>query len=130
MPWDITYLPDIDTVLTVYSGVIPPNLLVEAVQSTIAMAHQAGTRKYLADCSTLEGGHSIFDLYDLAKLIESAGVVMNSHEALVLPQLKAAASEVRFWETACRNRGLDVRIFETVDDAREWLAGIVVRKHT
>jgi protein-tyrosine phosphatase len=122
MPWDTSYLPDLDAVLTVYAGVIPPASLQEAVEATVASGKQHGSTRFLADCSGLQGGHSVVDLYGLVHLIESAGVASGAREALVLPQLDAAAHEVRFWETACQNRGLSVRVFRTVPEARAWLA--------
>ena len=65
---------------------------------------------------------SIIDLYGLGKLLETAGVVRDSREAIVVPQLDAAAKDVRFWETTCRNRGFNVRVFQTMADASAWLA--------
>jgi len=121
MPWHISYLADLDAIVTVYSGVLSAEALQEAVQSTLALARQHGTKNFLADCGSLEGGHSVFNLYALAKLLESVGIPPDFREAIVLPQLDAPASDVRFWETTCRNRGFDVRVFKTVVDATAWL---------
>lgn len=122
MPWNNSYLADLDAIVTVYSGVLSAETLLEAVQSTLALARQHGTKNFLAECSTLEGGHSVVNLYELAKLLEAAGTPMDFREAIVLPQLDAPANDVRFWETTCRNRGFDVRVFKTVVDATAWLA--------
>jgi hypothetical protein len=128
VPWEASYLPDLDAVLTVYCGVIPPGTLKEAVEATLDLGQERGTTRFLADCTSLEGGHSVVDLYGLAALVESvgatrekAGIARESREALVLPQLDAAAREVEFWETTCRNRGFDVRVFAGMAEARAWL---------
>ena len=121
MPWQTSYLEDLDAVLTVYDGVLSPQSLQEAIETTIALGKERGTTRFLGDCSTLEGGHSVVDLYAMAGLIESVGIARNAHEALVLPQLNAAARDVEFWETACRNQGFQVRVFQTVPEARAWL---------
>ncbi len=121
MPWNNSYLADLDAIVTVYSGVLSAETLLEAIQSTLTLARQHGTKNFLADCSTLEGGHSVVNLYELAKLLETAAIPMDFREAIVLPQLDAPASDVRFWETTCRNRGFDVRVFKTVVDATAWL---------
>ena len=125
MSWNVSYLPDADAILTVYSGAMTPAELVAAVGATIALGTQQGTRRFLADCTGLAGGHSIVDLYDLAKLIESTGLTRDAREAIVLPQLAAPSEDVRFWETTCRNRGFDVRVFDRMDVAGDWLSGSV-----
>jgi hypothetical protein len=121
MPWNISFLPDLDAVFTEYYGEMPPDELYEAVQTTIQLSQDHGTTRFLADCSALQGGHSIVDLYDLASLVDNIRGTMHLEEAIVLPQLDAAASEVRFWETTGRNRGLNIRIFHTMEEARDWL---------
>ena len=121
MPWNTSYLAAADAVLTVYSGVLDPAVLHEAVRSTLALARQQNTMRFLADCSTLEGGHSVVDLYELAKLVAASGAPPGLREAIVMPQLAEAASDVRFWETTCRNRGFTVRVFATMAEASAWL---------
>jgi hypothetical protein len=122
MPSSVSYLPELNAVLIVYDGVISPDMLLEAAQSALALSREHGSRRFLADCSALAGGHSVIDLYGLAKMLEAAGFGRDSREAIVLPQLAAAAADVRFWETTCRNRGFDVCVFETAAPARRWLA--------
>ncbi len=124
MPWSVSYSPELHAVVTVYAGILPPDALREAVESTITLARQRGTTSYLADCHALQGGHSIGDLYDLAKLLESLGVERGSREALVLPQLSAAAADVHFWETVCLNRGYKARVFPTLPSAAAWLTQV------
>jgi hypothetical protein len=121
VPWEASYLPDLDAVLTVYCGVIPPGTLKEAVEATLDLGRERGTTRFLADCTSLEGGHSVVDLYGLAALVESVGTTRDLREALVMPQLEAAARDVEFWETTCRNRGFDVRVFAGMAEARAWL---------
>ncbi|MBX7185353.1 MAG: hypothetical protein K1Y01_09435 [Vicinamibacteria bacterium] len=107
--------------MTTYAGVIPPDLLAEAVKGTMALGREKGTSRFLADCTALEGGHSIVDLYFISQLLEEAGISRTFREAIVLPQLQSAAGEVRFWETTCWNRGMDVRVFKTMAEALAWL---------
>lgn len=121
MPWSASYSADADAVMTTYAGVIPPDLLAEAVKGTMALGLEKGTSRFLADCTALEGGHSIVDLYFIGQLLEDAGISRSFREAIVLPQLQSAAAEVRFWETTCWNRGMDVRVFKTMAEALAWL---------
>ncbi len=123
MGWETSYVRDQDVVLSVYTGAISPDEFQAAVMSATSMARQNGTRKYLTDCSGLAGGPSIVDLYNMAKLLEATGLDRGTCEAIVLPQLNAAADEIRFWETTCRNRGYAVQVFDTLAKATAWLAG-------
>lgn len=121
MPWSVSHSADLDAVVTVYAGVLPAEDLGQAVAATIALAGQKGTTRFLADCASLEGGHSVSDLYGLAELLEASGLPWAIREAVVLPQLAAAAEDVRFWETVCLNRGHTVRVFGERAEAEAWL---------
>ena len=46
---------------------------------------------------------------------------MIEREAVLLPLDPAAEEEFQFFETVCRNRGLDVRVFAERDEALAWL---------
>ena len=120
MPWESSYVAEWDAVLTTYGGRLAPDDLMAAVQATLACARDHDTARFIADCRTLEGGHSIVDLYGIVQLIESLDRRGSLREAVVLPQLKAAAGEVQFWETACSNRGYDVKVFATFEEAQAW----------
>lgn len=121
MPFTTSYLADIDAVLTVYAGVITPAELHQAAAVTLSAAKDHRTRRLLGDCRALEGGHTIVDLYGLGELLATMPSAVGIREALVMPQLSAAARDVQFWETTCRNRGIDVRVFKSMTEAREWL---------
>lgn len=121
MPWSLEYLKDRDVLVTDFIGVVSPEALRQAVRENLEKALQLGTHRFMADCSQLEGGHSIFELYEMAKLIEESAAKGGFDEALVLPKLNAAANDVLFWELTCRNRGFNVKVFKTRAEALEWL---------
>lgn len=121
MAWELSYLSEHGVVVTSYIGLIEQKALEEAVLTTIAMGQRYEAIRFLADCRNLEGGHSIVDLFDLVKMLDGMDLPLNVREAIVLPQLEAAASDVLFWETACRNRGINVRVFNCMEHALAWL---------
>ena len=49
------------------------------------------------------------------------GLERLSRVALVYPRSPKAKEAARFYETACINRGWNVRLFPERDDAIEWL---------
>ncbi|HNB54265.1 MAG TPA: hypothetical protein PK530_20130 [Anaerolineales bacterium] len=120
MPWHITYHPDLAIIETCYEGRLPPNELREAVETTVSQGQSLDTQHFLGDCSNLEGGHSIIELYELADLLTTLRPY-RFREAIILPQLKAVQRDIEFWETICANRGFIVRVFDTREAALAWL---------
>jgi hypothetical protein len=121
MAWTTRYLDDVGVVETVYCGYLSAADLRDAAFATLNLGKANGTHRFLGNCRDLTGSCSIVDLYSLAERVTSARRNALFREAMVLPELEAAAEDVRFWETACVNRGLDVRVFATRDGAIEWL---------
>lgn len=121
MPWRVIVCPDHPIVETSYSGLLTPSELTSAVHETLAAAEQEGVNRLLADCTTLEGGHSVVDLYTLAKEVAERGIMWTIREAVLLPRRPDAGEKVRFWETTCINRGFTVRLFDDRQAALDWL---------
>jgi len=121
MPWQVSIAPGSPFVETTYSGVLTPPELADAVRKTLRQAGTHGLKRFFADCTPLEGGHSILDLYTLADSLAKGDLSAVEREAVLLPALPAPAENVQFWETACLNRGLNVRIFLDRELAVAWL---------
>lgn len=121
MPWNIQIPEDQPIVETVYEGILTPSELGEAAHQTIATAREHQRMKLLGDCSRLVGGHTVVDLFGLAELLEQSGLSPVLKEAIVLPAYSPADEAVRFWETTCLNRGMQVRIFPDRASALAWL---------
>ena len=120
MPWQVVYRADLQFVETSYRGNMLAEELRAAFDETVALGRTHNAQRYLGDCTALQGGHSIVDLYELAKLM--AGLVPPGFkEAVLLPQLTATLQDVQFWETACFNLGLLVRVFADRAAAVAWL---------
>lgn len=77
--------------------------------------------RMLTDLTTLVGGHSIVDLYVLVDEIHRRGLAGRYREAIILPKAAATAEMAGFWETACTNRGIEVRLFTDRAKAKAWL---------
>ena len=104
---------------THYVGVLSPSQLSAAVHATIDGARAMTRPLLLGNCTALAGGHSPFDLY--ADMLLSAGLAGTFKEAVLLPALPGPIEDVRFWETTCLNRGINVRVFTERDAAVAWL---------
>ncbi len=121
MGWRADYVASHGFVETHYEGVLSREDLGAAIERTLALSREHDTTLFLGDCSRLEGGHDIFTLYGFVRLLESLGLVGRFKEALIMPTLAAPARDVEFWETACLNRGLLVRVFPDRESACDWL---------
>lgn len=106
-----------------FSGRLSGDELMKGATAALASARGHGTHRMLSDCRTLEGGHSVVDLYRLVEELARDPVQPRLREALILPEQAAAAEDVRFWEDACRNRGIAARVFGNREDALTWLLG-------
>jgi hypothetical protein len=121
MPWQIKLAENNSYMAITYSGVITPQELEDALRAILKLGRESGTTRILADCTGMTGGHSVFDLYYLIDLYEKENVPHQMKEAILLPALPEKLDDVKFYETACLNKGYDVRLFEMADDARSWL---------
>lgn len=124
MPWCAKILADVPVIETFYSGILTPAELNAAAQETLVLARAHGTNLLLGNCTALEGGHSIVDLFRLAEDLAKSGVGRTLKEAVLPPVAPGeAVKHVQFWETICRNRGIRVRVFADRQAALDWLIG-------
>lgn len=123
MSWSVSVDVATRTVTTVYAGVLSPAALADAVAATLEACRTHQFVRLLADCSQLEGGHSVLDLYDTAASLGAMPGVATLKEAVLLPATAAtvATDAVRFWETTATNRGIQVRVFADRAAAVTWL---------
>lgn len=121
MSWKIKIIENPGYIKLQYSGLVTKDELVEAFFSTAGILRGGNILKVLADCTSMTGGHSVTDLYGLIDLFEAAGMPRNIKEAIILPELKDTLENVRFYETACLNRGYNVKICREHDEAVKWL---------
>lgn len=123
MPWTIQFNPATQTVELAYTGAVSPKDLQDALAAALDLATKNHTSLFLADCTDMVGGHSVGDLYFLISLFESSGFKNGIKEAILLPSLQSSVEDVYFYETACLNRGYNVKIFKHHDEAQAWLTG-------
>lgn len=121
MPWTVTFHADRQFVELSYAGTVPPADLQASIVRTLQVCLENNCGNLLSDCSALEGGHSVVDLYDAATAVTAEHGVERLREALVLPTAISARDAAQFWETAAMNRGLQVQLFTNRDAAMAWL---------
>jgi len=122
MPWSVVHHAELAVVEAIYDGWVSAHEIAAAAQAMVRLAVAQGTCRVLADCSRLEGGHTLADLYFLARDLQRRSARMRLNEAVVMPASPSARASVAFWETTAINSGLRVRTFATRQLALAWLA--------
>lgn len=123
MPWSVSLDPRYPVIETIYSGHLSPAELEEAFEAARKLVFDSGRSLVLADCTDLEGGHSVTDLYHLAETFAKVTMEHPVKEAVLLSEMPNPAGMARFWETTCYNRGINVRVFTDREGALAWLTG-------
>lgn len=122
MPNEITYLDDLGTVVITYVGQAPPAEVHDAIKQAYDMALERKSKRFLVDCTQMEpGGGSITDIYELVNLFEQFPNIRQYKDAIILPPIPAGIDDLKFFETAARNRGFSVRVFTDRQAAIDWL---------
>lgn len=125
MPWSIQRTEEHPRILEVcYTGLVTPAELNDCIGQAIATAHTHALSRVFTDCTRMTGGHSLVDLFGAIELMIARGLAGTFVEAILLPSLPESEERVRFWETACYNRGIQVRLFADRAAALAWLESV------
>lgn len=121
MPVDITISETNDYILLNYSGNISNDDLLYSIKKAVELQSENEINSYLADCSNMISSHSILDIFSKVQTMQNMGIRKDLKEAIVLPLNTESADKVKFYETACLNRGYRVKIFSDKNEALNWL---------
>jgi hypothetical protein len=105
----------------VFAGTQDPRELDAAMTRAGTLGAEMLTNRYLVDCRDIGSAGSPFDVLAVAELLSSLPSGVIEREAVLLPKDAAVARDFEFFETACRNRGLNVRVFHDRDEALAWV---------
>ena len=95
--------------------------LYAALTRCMELSAQHGCRRFLVDTRAVAQAGDSFDILHLAEQMASLPAGSIEREAILPPLSEATAGDFRFFETAARNRGLNVRIVTSRDEALAWL---------
>jgi hypothetical protein len=104
-----------------YYGDITSQDLVDAFFNIIEIGKETGIIRCMVNCRPMTGGHSNFDLLFLIEMYEKNNIPRTMKGAVIFPLLNPDDEKVKFYQTACLNRGYNVRIFNIYEDAYDWL---------
>ena len=121
MAVDVAYVEEAGVVEMVFRGAPAPEEIDDAMTRAGAIGAENLSNRFLVDSRDMPAGGSAFDVLALGELTASLPPGIIEREAILLSEDAAAAEEMEFFETVCRNRGLDVRVFHGKDEALAWL---------
>jgi hypothetical protein len=103
------------------SGVLEKDELSNAFFEVLTQCRDHDIWLVLTDCSSLLGGHTVFDLFGLMQVINQVGGADRFREALIAPTDPEAAKLVEYWVEAGTKLGVAMRVFADGADALAWL---------
>jgi hypothetical protein len=123
MSWTVEYDPELKIIDCHYIGRVTDDDFKEATAKAIGLAKTNNTNRFLIDDSDWQGGASVLGLFELQEIHEELEADRASRAAIVLPSpdRSAEVENVHFYETVCRNRGWNVRLFPKREKAIKWL---------
>ena len=121
MAFSIAYVEEVGVVEMVFRGTVTPADVDAAMTEAGTVGAENLSNRFLVDSREMPAGGSAFDVLALAELLAALPPGVIEREAVLLSDDAAAADQMEFFETACRNRGLDVRVFHDRDEALGWL---------
>ena len=132
MSWTVEYSDELKIVILVYSGRISGRDIQEAAAARIELGKRKGITEFLIDTKGAEAdGSATLDIYDIPnKLYAEKNVQHESNLAIVESDSDNTRVMVRFFETACLNRGWAAKIFKDRESAIAWLQQIARRRST
>lgn len=121
MPFKIEIHPNPERIECTYYGKVTEEELRLAIREFMEKGGGTDLLLVLTDCLGMTASPSVLDVYERINMYEKLGIDTETKEAILIPSDQVVMENVKFYETACLNRGYNVRIFEKKEDAIKWL---------
>ncbi len=121
--WLVHYLSDLDLVELRYQGRIDGDIVLKASSARIDMGRKMNCTRFLIDCEEVTEAEGTADaIYErVTKTYHYFQADPDSLFGVILPARKEATWFTQFFEKVGRERGWNVRLFDTRADTIEWL---------
>jgi len=115
------YIEELNIIDSVFDEKATIEEMKQTVKESLLIAKQHNSHRFLVDCSRLKKGGTIVQLYTLGDFYLDIDVMPGTKQAIVLSDAPETQRDIRFYETATRNRGFDVHVFSDRSSAIAWL---------
>ena len=123
MPYTVDFLEDRGIVVIENTGKITYEDFEKQTREAVELGRLKNARLGLSDCTRLTGNLDTLELFDFPKMYERVGLPKSHKLAILMSEELAASEGVEFFETVCRNRGWQIRVFSARESAFQWLLG-------
>ena len=124
MPYTVRHNPASGFIEVTFTGLMTGADLREVTTKAISLSKQEATTRFVIDAFAAELAALIYEIYDLpARQYVEEELSRETRAVVILPASEKARAAALFYETACRNRGWDVRTFSERQAAIDWLTG-------
>lgn len=120
MPWSAEYSPD-DLIVITHSGIMTRQDYRTEATEVLQLARDRDIRRFLVDNTTLEPTLGAADIYDFPRIYDELAADRAARIAVISSPQDAVRRNLQFYETVCVNRGYNVRLFDTREQALDWL---------
>ena len=117
----VRYIEEIQVIESSFDKTYTKQDIIDSAKQAVSLANEKGTNLYLADCTKLTRGRSVIEIYGIGDIYIGMNIPHGIRQAVILPTHKEIESNFRFYETATRNKGYDVKVFSDRIEAIAWL---------
>lgn len=117
MPYTIRYDQEFDYIIVTVEGQLDLSVL-ENLASDIAKAVEKHSCKRIFNDLRRARLKGIIDTYYMPKVMEKSGIALSCKRAFVVGEI---TTDFSFFETVFVNQGHQVKIFDRIDKAQQWL---------
>jgi hypothetical protein len=118
MSHTLAYHPENDYIELLVEGVFDLTRLKRLAPEVARLSAESGSLHILNDMSGATIDVSILEIYSNPQQMDDAGISRSTRRALVVPP---NFEHAHFLETVTRNRGHNLRVFTSRDEALAWL---------
>ena len=123
MPSAIGYEPQLDVITVTLTGGFTLDGMRNLTREVLARTREHSTRRFLVDASGVEDAMPLHEILEMIADYRIAGVNGGFRMAAINADSTRLHDSMRFYETASRNRGFNVRLFPNRGEALGWLGG-------
>lgn len=122
MPLSVKFDPQRKIVETTVSGRVGPAELIEETVQAVALGAKHVCTLFLSDLSNVVVDFSVADVIELPDLHDKLGLeTKNTRIAIIPPKSKEGIEMLRYYESACRHKNWNARMFGRRQEALAWL---------
>lgn len=124
MAWSISFNPELKVIEVKSSGTWDAEQDARMLQELKSKSDQHTCQLYLIDHSEAKLNFRLIAIYDRPTIYEQLNITKKARAALIMDKI---GEDHLFFENVCVNRGFNVRVFDSRDNAVEWLLSDVSR---